>query len=111
MRCLAVITMLVLAIAIVQPASAQSFKPDYDAGLTAYERGDHGTALKHWRPLAKQGDARAQLQLSIMNSHGIATFDYKEAVRRYRKAAMLVINERAQPEDDYEPKWLILKEN
>ena len=63
MRYLAVITMLVLAMALVQPVAAQSFKPDYDAGVAAQEQGDYATALKHWRPLAKQGHAKAQHNL------------------------------------------------
>ena len=38
MRFLAVITMLVLALAIAQPVAAQSFKPDFEAGNDAYDR-------------------------------------------------------------------------
>jgi hypothetical protein len=60
MRFLAAITMLVLALAMVQPVAAQSFKPDYDAGEAAHLQKDYATALRHWRPLAAQGNpARA----------------------------------------------------
>ena len=36
---------------------------DFQTGYDAYERGDYETALKEWRPLADQGDARAQTLL------------------------------------------------
>ena len=52
MRFLAVITLLILALAIAQPVAAQSFKPDFRAGMDAYGRNDYATALKHWWPLA-----------------------------------------------------------
>jgi TPR repeat protein len=86
MRYLAVITMLVLVMA--QPVAAQSFKPDYDAGYAAYTKNDYATALRHLKPLAKQGDAKAQRWLGAMYLHGYGvTKDYKEAARWYRKAA------------------------
>ncbi len=43
----------------------------FQEGLDAYERGDYGTALKEWRPLAEQGHAQAQLNLGIMSSQGL----------------------------------------
>ena len=88
MRYLATITMLVLAMALVQPVAAQSFKPDYLAGLSAYVKKDYATALKLWRPLAEQGHAKAQYFLGLMHANGQGvTRDYKEAVRWYRMAA------------------------
>ena len=60
MRHLATITMLVLVITLAQPVAAQSFKPDYEVGDAAYDRKDYATALRHWRPLAEQGDSGAQ---------------------------------------------------
>ena len=47
MKCLAVITMLVLVLALAQPVAAQSFKPDFDAGGAAYMQKDYATVLKH----------------------------------------------------------------
>nr|WP_289113933.1 tetratricopeptide repeat-containing serine protease family protein [uncultured Halomonas sp.] len=80
--------MLILALAIAQPVAAQSFKPDWDAGHAAFKQKDYATALRHWRPLAKQGDADAQLWLGSMYEYGWGvTKDLKEAVRWYRKAA------------------------
>jgi hypothetical protein len=60
MRFLAVITLLILALAIAQPVAAQSFKPDYNAGIKAYFKYDYATELRHWRPLAEQGNVRAK---------------------------------------------------
>ncbi len=40
MRFLAAITLLVLALALVQPVAAQSFKPYYQAGVDAYNQKD-----------------------------------------------------------------------
>ena len=80
MRYLAVITMLVLAMA--QPVAAQSFKPDIEAGDKAYNEEDYATALRHWRPLAEQGDARAQLYLGQMYRRGKGvTKDNSDAAR------------------------------
>ena len=38
----------------------------FDEGLAAAKRGDYATALREWRPLAKQGDADAQYNLGVM---------------------------------------------
>jgi len=60
----------------------------FNEGFAAYERGDYAAALKEFRALAEQGDAKAQLYLGAMydNGRGV-TQNYKEAVRWYRKAA------------------------
>ena len=42
----------------------------FDEGLAAYERGDYATALKEWRPLARQGHADAQYNLGVMYANG-----------------------------------------
>ena len=56
--------------------------------LTAYESGDYATALREWKPLAKQGDARAQYNLGLMyNERKGVPQDYKTAVKWYRLAA------------------------
>ena len=44
MRYLAAITMLVLALAMVQPVAAQSFKPDLEAGYGAWKQKDYATS-------------------------------------------------------------------
>jgi len=43
---------------------------DYEAGKEAYDRGDYATALTKFRPLAQQGDARAQYNLGVMYYRG-----------------------------------------
>ena len=61
---------------------------DFAAGRRAFEKGDYATALKEYLPLAKQGDALAQIALGFMyhDGKGVAQ-DYKEASRWYRLAA------------------------
>ncbi len=43
---------------------------DLKAGLDAYKRGDYATALREFRPLAEQGDARTQHNLGQMYMDG-----------------------------------------
>ena len=50
--------------------SAGSAWADYDDALAAYERGDYATALQEFRPLAEQGDAKAQFNLGFMYDNG-----------------------------------------
>ena len=60
---------------------------DFDKALKASQSGDFATALKHWKPLAEQGDASAQYHLGVMYRKGNGvTKDYGEAVKWYRKA-------------------------
>ncbi len=59
----------------------------FDEGEAAYKRGDYSTALREWRPLAKQGNAVAQYNLGVMYEAGLGVpQDYAEAVKWYRKA-------------------------
>jgi TPR repeat protein len=37
-----------------------------DKGLAAAQKGDFATALREWKPLAEQGDARAQFKLGAI---------------------------------------------
>ena len=44
--------------------------------------------MKHWRPLAEQGNANAQTRLGSLYVYGLGvTQDYTEGARWYRKAA------------------------
>ena len=55
---------------------------DFDAGVNAYQRGDYATALRIFRQLADQGNAKAQHNLGLMYSKGQGvTQDYAEAMR------------------------------
>ena len=60
----------------------------WDEGVVAYKRGDYATALREWRPLAEQGNAKAQNNLGLMYDTGLGvTQNYAEAVKWYSKAA------------------------
>ena len=94
MRYLATITMLILALAMVQPVAAVTLRPiefgkwDYNGGMEAYKKKDYATALKHFSATAVKGDARAQYSLGWMYHQGEGvTKNYKQALRWLRKAA------------------------
>ncbi len=77
---------LVLAVVVVLVAAPAC--TDYEAGVEAYQRGDYATALTKFRPLAQQGDARAQYKLGLIYSKGQGVpQDYAEALYWYRQAA------------------------
>ncbi len=71
---------------------------DYEAGKEAYDRGDYATALTKFRPLAQQGDARAQYNLGVMyfmgrgvpqddvQAHMWLNLAAKQGIERARKA-------------------------
>jgi TPR repeat protein len=72
-----------LLAALIVPARA-----DFQAGVKAYNQGDHATALKEWKPLAEGGHGDAQNNLGIMYDQGEAVAeDPATAVRWYRAAA------------------------
>ena len=57
---------LVLALLVVLPATAQ----DYQRAEAAFKRGDYAVALEQIRPLAEQGHALAQYSLGFMYAKG-----------------------------------------
>jgi tetratricopeptide (TPR) repeat protein len=59
-----------------------------DDALAAHQRGDYAQALNILRPLAAQGNVRAQFSIGAMydSGHGV-TQDYQEALKWYRLAA------------------------
>ncbi len=60
----------------------------FDEGQAACQRGDYATALREWRPLAEQGNAKAQYNLGLMYRKGLGVpQDYAEAVGWWCKAA------------------------
>ncbi len=69
-------------------SSGVCWSADFQKGLAAYSRGDYATALRELRPLAEQGDARAQTGLGFMykNGQGVPQDD-KTAVKWYTLAA------------------------
>src|SRR5215211_2987530 len=62
--------------------------PDADAAYAAYQNGDYTTVLRLARPLAAEGDARAQSLLGLVHyrARGVAQ-DYSEAATWFRRAA------------------------
>ncbi len=57
-------------------------------GVAAFDRGNYETAMAEFRPLAEQGDARAQFNLGAMYLNGWGVLqDYGEALKWYRLAA------------------------
>ena len=70
-------------------ASAQSINARiFDQGLTAFDRGEYADAARILRPLAEQGDARAQFLLGFMYRRGRGVpQDVAEAVKWFRRAA------------------------
>jgi TPR repeat protein len=84
MNRLLILPVLLLTLLVGTPA----FSADLQKGLTAAEKGDFTTALREWKPLAKQGYADAQFNLGIMYEKGQGVpQDYKSAVKWYRLAA------------------------
>ncbi|MGH8751008.1 MAG: tetratricopeptide repeat protein [Burkholderiales bacterium] len=78
-------TAVLLVFAASQPASAGGSE---DAGTAAYQRGDYIAAYALWQKLARQGDARAQLNLGQMYEKGRGVQrDDSEAFKWYQKAA------------------------
>src|SRR5689334_15696238 len=68
-------------------ASAAFADPLQDA-LAAGRHADYVTEFRILRPLADQGNARAQFNIALMYARGLGTpQDYAEAVKWYRKAA------------------------
>ncbi len=73
-----------IVLAFAAPVAAQ----DFEAGFKAYRDGDYAAALLEWRPLAEQGQARAQAMLGIIYDNGLGVpEDDAGAVKWYRMAA------------------------
>ena len=82
LRCILIIFSLMLGGASVGMAQ------DFEKGSEAYKAGDFETALREFRLLAEQGNARAQFRLGSMYDEGDGVpEDNAEAVKWYRLAA------------------------
>lgn len=63
-------------------------QPGYRDGLQAYEAGDYQEAAKIWRPLAKEGNKRAQHQLGNLYRGGLGVSrDPARSFRWMKRAA------------------------
>ena len=68
--------------------SASVYADDFGDGLDAYKQKDYKTAFEKWKPLAEQGNAKAQNTLGVMYSKGQGVpQDDKEATKWWRLAA------------------------
>ena len=75
---------IVLLLSLAAPVAAGPFE---DASA-AFSRGDYATALRLFRPLADQGNARAQNEIGVMYNDGRGVpQDHAEALKWYRLAA------------------------
>ena len=69
---------------LVQPVAAGQ----YEDGTAAYHRKDYLTAIRLWKPLAEQGDAKAQYNLGVIDAKGRGVpQNYAKAVKWFYKAA------------------------
>jgi len=68
--------------------AVQAIAGQFEDAKVAYDRDDYATAIRLLRPLAEQGDAKAQFALGRMYNDGQSVNqDYAEAVKWWRKAA------------------------
>ena len=68
--------------------SASAVAGPLEDGLDAARGAGYAAVIRLWRPLAEQGDARAQFNLALMYDTGRGVpQDYGAAVIWYRKAA------------------------
>ena len=69
---------------LVQPVAAGQ----YEDATAAYHRKDYQTAIKLWKPLAEQGDAKSQYGLGVLDAKGRGVpRNYAKAVKWFYKAA------------------------
>ena len=81
-------TTICLAVALLLGSTGGSWSQDFQKGLTAAQSGDYATALREFKPLAKQGYATAQFNLGVMYEKGKGVpQDYKTAVKWWKLAA------------------------
>jgi TPR repeat protein len=82
------ISILCLSLVVVLATTGCVTKRQFQKGLTAYDSGDHATALRELTSLAKQGDAIAQFNLGLIYRKGEGVpQDYKTAVKWWKLAA------------------------
>ncbi|MEE2933563.1 MAG: tetratricopeptide repeat protein [Pseudomonadota bacterium] len=79
---------LCLTLAILLGSVGMSASADFQKGAAAYKRGDYATAVREWKPLAKQGHAKSQYNLGVMYRDGQGVpKNYKTAAKWYTLAA------------------------
>ena len=75
-----------LALLVLLAAAACS--DPFETGRQAFDRGDYAAALEHWRPLAEEGHADAQVFVGLIYNEGKGVVqDRREAAKWFRRAA------------------------
>lgn len=83
-----IVLLAIAVVAIVLFFIAWGFSSDFDAGDTAYQKGDYATAAKEWRALAEEGDAASQTKLGQLYEMGKGVEeDHAEAAKWFERAA------------------------
>ena len=66
----------------------QAISQSFERGDDAANAGDFATALKEWKPLAENGDVKAQASLGFMYLEGKGVpKDYEKAEKWFKEAA------------------------
>jgi uncharacterized protein len=80
--------LVVLIISLLAAGFCAAQAQDFGKGIDAYNKGDFAGALAEWKPLAGQGDAKAQYMLGQIYRDGKGVKrDYKEARKWFEAAA------------------------
>ena len=78
-----------LAVALLLGSAGVSWSQDFQKGWIAYQSSDYATALREWKPLAKQGDAFDHYNLGYMYGKGQGVLkDYVRAHMWFNIAAI-----------------------
>lgn len=79
---------IVTAVIVVAMLASGAVAGPFEVFLAHYQRDDFASAVRHWTPLAEQGDAQGQATLGAFYDYGWGVpQDYAEAARWYRLAA------------------------
>jgi len=86
MRNLPATLCLILVVLLFSPT--EGWSADFEKGLDAYDSGDYATALREWKPLAEQGDAKSQYNMGNMYEKGKGVpQDYETTVKFWNRLA------------------------
>jgi TPR repeat protein len=79
---------LLLALSLLSFGVSTSALADFNDGVDAYLSEDYKTAFSEWKPLAEQGNAKAQYNLGTIYEYGFDVLrDPQEAIKWYQKAS------------------------
>ena len=79
---------MLLTLTVLLGSAGEVWSANYQKGQEAFLKKDYATTLREWKPLAEQGNARAQFMLGAMYEFGLGLpQNNKIAVKWYRLAA------------------------